>query len=104
MAEKTVTEVINYLKDCLLLYGIKYNHLALFGSQLKKTATGDSDIDLIIVSDEFENKDIFERSKITMKAEMDTLDKYMIPLDVLKLTTSEYQQAIRNMRYEMKIV
>ena len=34
-----------------------------------------------------------------MKAKIDTLEKFMVPLNVLKMTTLEYQHSIANKRY-----
>jgi len=61
----------------------------LFGSQAKGKATRESDIDVVIISEDFRNKDIFERAAMTKDAEIRTLKKFMIPLDIVTLTPEE---------------
>ena len=77
--------------------------IALFGSQLKGDFDAESDLDLIIVSDVFERKNIFERSSYTMNAEIKTIKKFQIPIDVLKMTSKEYETAIANKRFQAKL-
>jgi predicted nucleotidyltransferase len=64
----------------------------------------DSDIDLIIISSDFQNHDLFERAKMTMNAEMDTKKKYKIPMDVINLSPEEYDESNLKVFYESKIV
>ena len=104
MAKTTVNEIITFLKLSLSESGIQINQLALFGSQLKGTAYEESDIDLIIVSNDFENKDVFQRSKMTMEAELKTLRKFMIPLDILNMTLEEYRKVVANKRFQTHVL
>ncbi|MCD4788725.1 MAG: nucleotidyltransferase domain-containing protein [Bacteroidales bacterium] len=78
--------------------------MALFGSVLKGINTDDSDLDLIVISDDFKGKSIFERSKMMMEAEFYLLRKYNIPLDILNMTQEEYQESIDNRRFESQLV
>ena len=51
----------------------------------------DSDIDMIVVSKRFEDKDIFERIEMTLKAQLEVQRKYVIPMDILLKTPEEYE-------------
>jgi predicted nucleotidyltransferase len=104
MDKRTINKITNYFRNELISTGIKVDGIALFGSQLKGTANKDSDLDLIIISESFKKKDIFERSHLTMKAYMNTFNKFKIPMDVLKMTPKEYEKAVNNMRYETKLI
>ena len=55
MAKGTVTTLVRFLKEEFRKQGLKLNGIALFGSQLSGTADSESDIDLILISDEFKN-------------------------------------------------
>ncbi len=44
-----------------------------------------------IISDDFVNLDIFDRALLTKEAEMHTVKKFKVLLDVITLTTEEYQ-------------
>ena len=104
MDKRTIKTVIKFLRIELESKGVSLKGIAMFGSQMRGTATPESDLDLILISDAFKNKDIFERSDITMDAEIKTLRKFHIPMDIIKLTNDEYQQGIKNMRYNAQLV
>ena len=73
MDKATINEIIQYLKELLIKNGLNLDSIALFGSALSGEMHIHSDIDLIIISSDFRDKDIFERSQMTMKPEIDTL-------------------------------
>ncbi|MEI6817502.1 MAG: nucleotidyltransferase domain-containing protein [Bacteroidota bacterium] len=104
MDKRTINKAINFLKEELISNGVNVNGIALFGSQMSGNATEESDLDLIIISDTFKRKDIFERCKLTMNAEWNTIKKFKIPMDILTMTPKEYETAINNKRYEATII
>jgi predicted nucleotidyltransferase len=104
MDKAAITEVIDYLKHSLIKKGIRVNSIALFGSALTGNMDKDSDIDLIIISPDFRNLDLFERAKMTMKPETDTLRKFKIPMDVINLSPEEYDESNIRVFYQSKIV
>jgi len=104
MDKTTVTAIISFFKTELQQKGVKLRGIALFGSQLTGTSNPDSDIDLIIVSDNFQDKTIFERSDITMDTEIKALKKYNMPMDILKMTNEEFNQGIQNKRFYAQMV
>lgn len=91
MAKSTIIEAVNYLEDCLKRQGLNITKIILFGSYAREEAAEESDIDIAIVSKDFEDKDIFERADLTKEAEIKTIKKYMIPLDIVTLTPEELE-------------
>ncbi|RPH85276.1 MAG: nucleotidyltransferase domain-containing protein [Desulfobacteraceae bacterium] len=91
MAQKRASEVIKFLKECLQEKGLNVSKLVVFGSQAKGTATEESDIDIVIVSEDFRKKNIFRRAGLTKDAEIRTIKKFMVPLDIITLTPEEYE-------------
>ena len=91
MAEKTVVEAIKFLEKCLKHKGLNISKIILFGSQAKGESTEESDIDILIVSNDFHDKDIFERATLTKDAEIMTIKKFMIPLDIITMTQEEFE-------------
>jgi len=85
-------------------YGINVDSIALFGSALTGKMDKDSDIDLIIVSSDFRNLDLFERAKLTMKPETETMKKFKIPMDIINLSPEEYKESNANIIYKSRIV
>jgi uncharacterized protein len=104
MDQETIKEVIVFLKQCLLKNGIQVDAIALFGSALHGDMNKESDIDLIIISSGFSNLDIFERARLTMKSETETMKKFKIPMDILNLSPEEYEHSNARLFYQSKIV
>jgi predicted nucleotidyltransferase len=99
MDNTTIAAIITFLKADLQEKGLKLRGIALFGSQLTGTSKNESDVDLIIVSDNFQNKNLFERADITMDTEIKALKKFNIPLDILKMTNEEFNRGVENKRF-----
>jgi predicted nucleotidyltransferase len=104
MDKATISEIVKFLKESLIHYGINVDSIALFGSALSGEMHEDSDIDLIIISTDFRDKDIFERSKLTMIPEISTFKKFKVPMDILNLSPEEYNNLNLKMLYKSKIV
>jgi uncharacterized protein len=104
MDQTTIEDLIKFLKESLIQQGINVDSIALFGSALRGEIKEGSDIDLIIISPDFMEKDIFERSQMTMKAEIKLQKKFGIPIDILNLTPEEYSESQIKRFYQSKIV
>jgi predicted nucleotidyltransferase len=91
MAQKRASDIVQFFKGCLKEKGIKVSKIVVFGSQARGTATEESDIDLVIVSEDFKGKNIFKRANLTKDAEIRTIKKFMVPLDIITLTPEEYE-------------
>lgn len=104
MDKEAINEIITFLKSALESSGVKVDSIALFGSASSGKMDKDSDMDLIIISSDFMNLDIFERAKITMEAEMKTLRKYKIPMDVINLSPEEFEDSNLRKYSNAKIV
>jgi predicted nucleotidyltransferase len=104
MDKATINEIIQFLKDLLIKNGLNVDSIALFGSALTGELHEGSDIDLIIISADFRNKDIFERSQMTMNPEVATLKRFKISMDVINLSPEEYDDSKIKMYYHSKIV
>jgi len=91
MAEGKVIEVIKFLEERLKKEGLKVSKIVLFGSRATGKTTKDSDIDIVIVSEDFRGKDIFKRVGLLKDAEVATIRKFMIPLDIVTMTPEEME-------------
>lgn len=91
MVKNTIIEAIKFLEHCLQEKGLNISKIILFGSQAKGGATEESDIDVVIVSDDFRGQDIFERAVLTKEAEIMTIKEFTIPLDIITMTSDEFE-------------
>lgn len=91
MSKGKVKKAIKFLERCLKEKHLNLKQIILFGSHTSGRATEESDIDILIISEDFRGKDIFERAELTKEAEIMTIKKFMIPLDIITLTPEEFQ-------------
>lgn len=91
MAKDRVYEAIGFLEHCLKEEGLTISKIILFGSHAKDKATEESDVDIVIISEDFSNKDIFERAILTKEAEIMAMKKFMMPLDIITMTPQEFE-------------
>jgi predicted nucleotidyltransferase len=91
MAKRPIKEVITFLNKCLSDTGLNISKIIIFGSYAYGKPTEESDIDIVIVSKDFEEKDIFERAELTKEAEIKTIKKFVIPLDIITMTPEEFK-------------
>ncbi len=91
MVKSKVVDAIGFFERCLKEKGVKITKIILFGSQVGGKTTKESDVDIMIISDDFQGKNIFERARLTKEAEIMTLKKFMMPLDIVTLTSEEFE-------------
>jgi len=91
MAKSIVLEAITFLEQQLKKGGLHIYKLILFGSQATGHATVDSDIDIVVLSEDFRDKDIFERAQLIKDAEIQTIKKFMVPFDIITMTPEEFE-------------
>ena len=75
------------------LRNIRINKIIFFGSSNKGIQNEDSDIDLLVLSDEFENKNIFQKAKATDGLEWILVKEYKKPFDILYYSNIEWENS-----------
>ena len=94
MAKKRISKktlnVINYFTGRLKEAGVDVSYAVVFGSHQQGTAREDSDIDMILVSKDFREKNISERARVVRAAYADTIARFMVPIDLVMETPEEF--------------
>jgi predicted nucleotidyltransferase len=102
MVDPKVIEAVNFFKANILEKGIRIHDVILFGSSSTGAIAAGSDIDIAVISDDFNGMDMIARTLLTKDAELNTIRKYRIPLDIFTLTVDEYRDQnslfLRNVR------
>ncbi|MDD1701445.1 MAG: nucleotidyltransferase domain-containing protein [Methanoregula sp.] len=108
MVDPKVIEAVTYFKACIQEKGVRIHDLIIFGSSGSGNRTQWSDIDIAVISEDFKDKDIFARTLLTKDAELMTIRKYRVPLDIITLTPEEYNSPdslfLRNIRKGIPLV
>jgi predicted nucleotidyltransferase len=89
---QAVDEVIDWFCRKLEESGIRVTMIVLFGSYAKNRISQHSDIDLAVITPDFENVHILDRIPMVSEAEWSTVRKFNVPLDLILLTQEEYEQ------------
>ncbi len=71
---------------------ISINKIVIFGSYLKSSFGEDSDIDIIVVSNDFRDKDIFERVELLSGLHREFVKTIKRPLDIMYYSDEEWEE------------
>jgi len=93
MAKKETIEIEKFLRESFQQRRITINKIVIFGSYARREERQDSDIDIIIVSKDFRDKDIFERVKLTNGIHRELVKKIMKPLDIMYYSDIEWNKS-----------
>ena len=93
MSKKRIKVILKFIKDFLDSRQIKTDRLILFGSYARKTQTKDSDIDIAVVSRDFENKNIFKRSQMLTGLDWILVKEFKLPFDIIPLSLKEWKDS-----------
>jgi predicted nucleotidyltransferase len=90
MDNKKLIVIANTLKELLENTGIPVDDFAVFGSVMKGKDNAESDLDMIVISKAFENKNIFQRADMLYKPETEFMKTVNFPVDIISYTKAEY--------------
>jgi len=90
MAKSKTPAAVKFFEKQLKAKKVNVAKIILFGSQARGTASAESDVDIVLISKDFRNKGIFKRLALIKEAEIATINKYMIPFDVVMMTPDEF--------------
>jgi len=93
MVKEKQEKIISLIKALLKEKGICVSQIIMFGSQVKGTVKKDSDLDIIILSKDFEGKDIFEKVKMAQGLHRALIKQLLLPLDILYYSPSEWKKS-----------
>lgn len=91
MDQGTALEAIRFFRERLRQQAVHVSRLILFGSHAAGKASDESDLDVLIVSESFRDKNIFSRSRLVGDSERETIRRFQVPLDVILMTPEEFE-------------
>lgn len=92
MAKSKTVAAIKFFEERLGEDNVNVSRIILFGSQAEGKASAESDVDLVLISKDFKNKNIFKRLQMIKNAEIATIKKFMIPMDIIMMTPEEFKE------------
>lgn len=91
--DQRITDILKRLKQALEDSGIRVDSVVLFGSHAAGRAAEDSDIDVAVLSADFEGLDLVARQEAVGRALARA--RMMDPVEVLAYTPQEYHASKR---------
>ncbi|MEW6234934.1 MAG: nucleotidyltransferase domain-containing protein [Candidatus Omnitrophota bacterium] len=88
MDKNAVLVIIERFRMLLEAKGIKLSKIILYGSYAKGDYTPASDIDVVVISDDFADKSYWERIEILS----DAIYEIFEPIEAVAMTTEEWQK------------
>ncbi|MBU3933170.1 MAG: nucleotidyltransferase domain-containing protein [Candidatus Omnitrophica bacterium] len=88
-AEYKVKEIVEEYKETLQKLGIKVDRIILYGSFAKRNQREDSDIDLVIIAEDFQKMNLRERQEVLGIAAA----RIMKPIEARGYTPDELKMA-----------
>jgi predicted nucleotidyltransferase len=92
MVKKDFNKLTKITKELLQQRQIAINKIVVFGSYARNQAKKESDIDIIIVSKTFRNKDLFQRVALTSGLHRILVNKINKPFDIMFYSDSEWNK------------
>ena len=89
MGQNTI-DAVRFFGRRLTEGAVRVSEPVVFGSHARGEATNESDIDVIVVSNDFRDKDIFQRARMIRDPERETIERFRLPLDVVMMTPDEF--------------
>ena len=87
MDKKAVVAIVERFAHELRSRGIQPQQVILYGSQAAGTATEDSDIDVVVISENFSGRSYWERIEVLT----DAIYAVFAPLEAVAMTPEEWQ-------------
>ena len=91
MAKSKTVAAVKYFEERLRQNNVSISKIILFGSRARRNASAESDVDIVLISRDFTNKDIYRRLALIKEAEIATIRKFMLPLDIVMMTPDEFK-------------
>ena len=91
MDKNTAIDIVRKFRKALESRSIKVNKIVLFGSYAAGNQRDESDIDVVVISDDFRDKGYWDRIDVLSYAIYEVFE----PIEAIALTTDEWEQGDR---------
>ena len=93
MPKDRIREAVTLIKEFFNGRNIKINKIIIFGSYSKGNYSKDSDIDIAIVSQDFNGKDIFEKTEMIKGLKWLLVEDIELPFDIVPISLQEWKES-----------
>lgn len=91
MVEKRAREAVDSIRRFLKNHNIKVDKIIVFGSYARGNYTEDSDLDIAIISEDFEGKDIFQKAEMLKGLKWSLVKRFALPFDIIPISLKDWK-------------
>ncbi len=103
MSKKSIEQIKNEIHNFAKKKNVLINKIILFGSEVNGISKKDSDIDLMLISNDFDGKSYAERIKKLLGLNRSLVKLTNKPIDILYYSSSEWNESSSYMIQEAKL-
>lgn len=93
MAEARVEQAAELIKNLLEDRNITVDKIIVFGSYAKANYTKDSDVDIAIISRDFNEKDVFQKAEMLKGLKWTLVEKFELSFDIVPVSLKQWQES-----------
>ena len=93
MAEAEVREAAELIKNLVKDRNITVDRIIIFGSCAKGNYTKGSDIDIAVISRDFNEKDVFQKAEMLKGLKWTLVEKFELAFDIVPVSLKQWQES-----------
>ncbi len=93
MAEAEVREAAKLINNLLKDRNIMVDRIIIFGSCTKGNYTEGSDIDIAVISRDFNEKDVFQKAEMLKGLKWTLVEKFELAFDIVPVSLKQWQES-----------
>ncbi|OGS18128.1 MAG: hypothetical protein A3J83_05705 [Elusimicrobia bacterium RIFOXYA2_FULL_40_6] len=92
MFKNKILKTKQIIQKSFLLKHLRLDDIVIYGSFIKKQHRPDSDIDIMVISKDLRNKDIFEKVQLTRGIHRELVKQIRKPIDIMYYSDREWSK------------
>jgi predicted nucleotidyltransferase len=93
MVKTTVKQAAELIKNILKDRNITVDKMLVFGSYAKGDFTKDSDLDIAVISRDFNGKDVFQKAEMLKGLKWVLVEKLEVAFDIVPVSLKQWQES-----------
>ncbi|MFB0524630.1 MAG: nucleotidyltransferase domain-containing protein [Phycisphaerae bacterium] len=93
MVEARVRQAAELIKNFLKHRNIAVDKIVIFGSYTKGNYTKDSDLDIAVISQDFNGKDVFQKAEMLKGLKWTLVEKFELSFDIVPMSLKQWQES-----------
>jgi predicted nucleotidyltransferase len=93
MAEARVGEAAELIKNFLKDRNITVDRIIIFGSYARGNFTKGSDLDIAVISRDFDEKDVFQKAEMLKGLKWTLVEKFELAFDIVPVSLKQWRES-----------